>query len=214
MPAGHGRTALRILLACALAGFVALALLYERDPLSALDGEVASRVASSMPTWAEALARPFSWIGGWIGVTVLCVVVVLVLVRERAWLDLAFSAAVLAGSQLAVALFKSHFDRPRPDAGSAVPLPGSAAFPSGHATTGVAVFGVAAVLAAERLSSAHARARLWVGVVVLGLGVGVSRVILNVHYVTDVLAGWCLGLAWLAACLLARDGVRARTHRI
>jgi undecaprenyl-diphosphatase len=72
------------------------------------------------------------------------------------------------------------------------------------------VFGAAAVLAAERLPSRQARKWLWTTVVVVGLTVGLSRIVLNVHYVTDVLAGWCLGLAWLAACLLARDAIRNR----
>ena len=50
-----------------------------------------------------------------------------------------------------IALLKDSFDRPRPSAGSPVELPSSAAFPSGHATHGVASLGAAAVLVAERL---------------------------------------------------------------
>jgi undecaprenyl-diphosphatase len=202
--------ALWSLLLLGLIAFAALAALYDHDPLAALDQEVAERVAAELPTAGEWAARPFSWIGGVIGITALCVVVAFVLVRERAWLDLAFFVAAVLGSQLVVALLKASFDRPRPDAGSAIELPSSAAFPSGHAAAGVAAFGAAAVLAAERLPGRRERTWLWASVVALGLAIGLSRVLLNVHYVTDVVAGWCFGLAWLAACLLLRDHVAAR----
>jgi undecaprenyl-diphosphatase len=199
-----------MLLAAGLLGFVALAVLYEREPLASIDTDVAKWVASDLPGWVEWLARPLSWLGGWIGLTALGVAAAVLLVRERAWLDLAFFAAAYLGSQLVVALLKEWFDRPRPDIGSAVPLPESASFPSGHATAGVASLGALAVLAAERLASRRARAWLWAAVVVLGLAIGLSRIALNVHFVTDVLAGWCLGLAWLAACLLGREALRTR----
>lgn len=204
------RRALWALLVAGLAAFVALALGYEDDPLAALDDDVADWVAADLPSWLEALARPFSWLGGWIGISALGVAVVVVLVRERAWLDVAFFVAAVPGSQIAVALLKGAFERSRPDAGSAVPLPESFAFPSGHAAAGAAGLGAMAVLVAERLPSATARAWLWSCVVIGGLGVGLSRIALNVHYVTDVLAGWCFGLAWLAACLLARDALGRR----
>ncbi|MGH3066478.1 MAG: phosphatase PAP2 family protein, partial [Gaiellaceae bacterium] len=133
-----------------------------------------------------------------------------VLLRERAWVDLGFLLATFAGSAIAVALLKDWFGRARPDIGSAVELPSSASFPSGHATAAVASLGAAAVLIAERLPPGRTRVVLWTIFVAAGcLAIGLSRIALNVHYVTDVLAGYCLGLAWLAACLLARERLRA-----
>jgi undecaprenyl-diphosphatase len=194
--------------------FGALALGYEREPLAAIDRETAEWVAGDVPVAVEWAARPLSWLGGWIGLTVLGVAAAVVLIRERAWLDLAFFVVAFLGSQLAVALLKDAFARPRPEAGPAVPLPESYAFPSGHAGAGAASLGALAVLAAERLESRRARTSLWVGVALLGLGVGLSRVALNVHFLTDVLAGFSFGLAWLAGCLLARDALAARGRTI
>jgi undecaprenyl-diphosphatase len=196
-----------LLVGSALA-FVALALGYEHEPLASLDGDIARWMATELPAWVEWLVRPFSWLGGWIGLTALGTAAGILLARERAWLDVAFFLAAFVGTQLLVALLKAFFDRARPDVGSVVPLPESAAFPSGHAAAGAASFGALAVLLAERLPSRRLRGRFWLVVVALGLAVGLSRIALNVHFVTDVVAGWCLGLAWLAACLLVRERLR------
>jgi undecaprenyl-diphosphatase len=139
--------------------------------------------------------------------TALAIAISIMLVRERFWVDLAFLLTAIVGSQIVVAVLKAWFERPRPDVGSAIALPSSASFPSGHATAAVAGFGAAAVVIAERLP-APARVWVWTAVIAGGLAVGLSRIVLNVHYVTDVLAGWCLGLAWLAACLLVRSRAR------
>jgi undecaprenyl-diphosphatase len=199
------------LLAGGLAGILVLASTYDREPLASLDANAAMWVATELPHAFELLARPFSWLGGWIGLTILGVATALVLLRERAWTDMVFLAAALVGSNVAVLVLKSWFDRDRPDIAPSVPLPASSSVPSGHAASGVAGLGAIAILVAERLPSRRACVALWIVVVVCGLAVGVSRIALGVHFVTDVVAGWCFGgLAWLAACLLVRSHVAER----
>ena len=198
----------RALAVAAFGAFFLLAVAYQHDPVAGWDADAAVWVAGSLPDWVEWLARPFSWLGGWIGITALTVAAALVLARERAWLDLGFLLTAVLGSQVTVAFLKLWFDRSRPDVDPAITLPSSASFPSGHATAGAATLGAVAVLAAGRLPSPRARRWLWTATVALGLAVGLSRITLGVHYVSDVLAGWCLGLAWLAGCLLVRDAVR------
>ena len=79
-------------------------------------------------------------------------------------------------------------------------------FPSGHASGAVVMFGVLATLGAERWP--ERTRQLWVGGACIAFAIGASRVVLNVHHASDVLAGWCLGLAWLAAVLLVRGSRR------
>jgi len=199
------------LLGTGLAGFAVLAVGYDHDPLTMVDQEVAEWVASSMPAWTEWIAQPFSWLGGWIGLTPIAVGLVLFLLLTRRFFDAAWAALTIGGIQLTTAFVKEFFDRPRPHEGSSVPLPSSDSFPSGHASGAVVTFGVLAALGAERWPE---RARMfWSAAAVLVVAVGASRVALNVHYLTDVLAGFSLGLAWLAACLLVRDVLRRATRR-
>jgi undecaprenyl-diphosphatase len=165
-----------IVLVVALVGFAALAAAYDHEPLESVDTEVADWVSASLPGELELATRPFAWLGGWIGLTALGIVAGAFLVRERAWLDLGFFLAAYVGSQIAVIVLKPWFDRPRPDVGSAVPLPESAAFPSGHAAAGVASLGALAVLVAARLPDRRARLWTWIVVVVVGLAVGISRI--------------------------------------
>ena len=194
-----------LLLVAALAAFLLLGLGYDHEPLATIDAEVSQWVAANMPIAFEWFARPFSWIGGWIGLTVVSVALVAVLAGARRPWDALWSAATIVLAQVAVTPFlKEAYDRPRPAAGSAVPLPSSDAYPSGHAASAAATCGVLAVLAAERWPDR--RRAIWAAAAVLAFAIGVSRVLLNVHFLTDVLAGWCFGIACVAAAVLVRSG--------
>jgi undecaprenyl-diphosphatase len=104
----------------------------------------------------------------------------------------------LAGAIALYDTWKAVIGRPRPPVVIHLMQVGGASFPSGHATASAAVYAtLAAILTRRELRAATVA---WsVGVVVV-LAVGVSRVYLGVHWLTDVLAGWSLGAAW--ACVL------------
>lgn len=113
---------------------------------------------------------------------------------------------VLTGAGLA-GLLKGLVDRARPDASLALlAQPGSSSFPSGHALAGILLFGTLALMLAA--SPVRRPLRIWgsVGVALVGLGIGASRVYLGVHFMSDVLGSWLLGATmlatWAAAVLL------------
>lgn len=125
-------------------------------------------------------------------VVALCVLLVM---RRRARVAAFTGIAAVGGIALSNAV-KAIVDRPRPNLVHLVHV-SSPSFPSGHATQTAAILPALAVAAAAlgaRRSSALAIA------VVATLAVGASRVLLGVHYPSDVLAGWLLGGAWFAAC--------------
>jgi undecaprenyl-diphosphatase len=77
--------------------------------------------------------------------------------------------------------------------------PSSFSFPSGHALASLCFYGVVAILVAQRLSSPPARAAVWGASGVMIVLIGLSRVYIGLHYPSDVLGGYLIGLAWLGA---------------
>lgn len=105
---------------------------------------------------------------------------------------------VLTGSVITT-LLKGFLGRTRPPAVlQMIAEPASASFPSGHALTGLLLFGTLALMLAA--SRQPRWLRIWgsVAILLVGLSIGVSRVYLGVHYSSDVLASWLLGLSMLA----------------
>lgn len=109
-----------------------------------------------------------------------------------------YLVATAIGGGLVDTLVKVAVNRPRPEVTSPLATAFGKSFPSGHAMSSTVTYGALLLVFLPALP------RRWRvvaagGTVLLVLAIGLSRLLLGVHFVSDVVAGWTLGLAWLSA---------------
>ena len=135
----------------------------------------------------------------------LCVVLAVAeTIRERSGWVIPFIAAVMGGEELLTATVKQLADRVRPTFNPAAASLGPS-FPSGHSATAAAFYATAALLLG-RWRGRPTRAVLAGLAVGIAVAVATSRVLLDVHWVSDVIAGLALGWAWFSVCAIAFGG--------
>jgi undecaprenyl-diphosphatase len=196
-------TPMLTVLAGAVIVFVTLTLLVHANVTGGFDRAMVDLMSASQGSWLAQAATGFTTLGDALPLlTILVLAGVLVPVRwGGGWrlLMLPWVAAALAF--VASSAIKHAVGRPRPPqvnwAGSAHGF----AFPSGHATSATAAYLVLAVLMAELMPTARRRVAVLGSGIALALLVGASRIVLGVHWPTDVLAGWALGSAVAAATI-------------
>lgn len=114
-----------------------------------------------------------------------------------------------AGGALLNWTLKELFGRARPVHDHGFAKAAGMSFPSGHAAGSMVVYGFLCYLLVR-----HTHVRWHLPIVVAGLllvvAVGSSRVLLQVHYFSDVLAGWASAVSWLALCIAGIEALRRR----
>jgi len=134
------------------------------------------------------------YIGSWV-LTILGFLFGIYFIVKRFWQELAMLAFAMAGESLLFWSISSFFGRARPPTQIWIILhiPG---FPSGHAMASVVLFGFLAYLLVPKIQSAFGKGFVIVATILAILFVGFTRVFTAAHYLTDVLAGYAMGIAW------------------
>jgi undecaprenyl-diphosphatase len=191
-----------------LAGFVA----GEWAPLRTLDGTVANSAhawALGHPALVDAMLV-WSWVFSPTGLRIAALGLVIWLFRRRAQRAAWWVIVTMTAGGVVAALLKLLVERDRPDLLEPVARATGYAFPSGHAANASLT---CAVFLLVLLPFHRARPALWTGAVLITLVTGLTRIGLGVHWTSDVLAGWLLGIAVVAATTVAFESARGRRRR-
>lgn len=198
-PGGLGLELTTALAALAVGSFIfiAYAVVTGDDPGPTPGDRTAADFASDIRTdWLTTLSEIASALGSAYALTIVALITATWLWRgghRPEFIVLLLGAVLLL---VAPPFFKEVLDRPRP-VGGLVDATGDA-YPSGHATHSV-IYSWIALTIALRLRAGMSRASaLVIGGIALTAAIGLSRVELGVHYLSDVSGGWALGVSIFA----------------
>jgi membrane-associated phospholipid phosphatase len=149
--------------------------------------------------------RVITTFGNFVTLLTVTVLAIAFLWWRRRRTDALFVALAFLGAQVLSTGMKLGFRRERPFFPDPLATESTFSFPSGHSLVSLAVYGSIALLLARQVERPAWRALLFAGTAVLVLAIGFSRLYLGVHFLSDVLAGYAAGTAWLALLYVALE---------
>jgi undecaprenyl-diphosphatase len=210
---GPGRRSLTPLLAVTAAALVFTILLVlvrlQWRPLESVDHGAAARINGLIAGHAAlvSVVKAVTWLGSdgvlW---TIIGVSAVFLAFRRR-WRLVAYLLVTGAGALVMDPILKDLVGRLRPVVAHPIAHGGGNSFPSGHSLGSIVCYGAVFLVF---LPAARGRWRTVLRAVVVTLValIGISRILLGVHYLSDVLGGWTLGIAWLGLTAFAFELTR------
>jgi undecaprenyl-diphosphatase len=152
------------------------------------------------PEWLPGAMRDVTALGSAPVLFIFLLAVAGALAARRQYHALGFLFAASAGGILLNDVLKGFFARPRPDLALRLTDVRSLSFPSGHAMESAIIYLTLAAFLARMVQARALKVYFVAFAFLLSFVIGFSRVYLGVHYPSDVLAGWCAGLAWALLC--------------
>ena len=152
------------------------------------------------PAWLHEVGRDMTALGGIAVLTLVTAAVAGYLILVRKYRGLILVLVATFGALILSTVLKQAFDRQRPDLVPHLSIVQTASFPSGHSMMSSAVYLTLGTLLARLVPRMVLKAYFIALALLISFLIGISRVYMGVHYPTDVLAGWTLGLVWALLC--------------
>ncbi len=169
----------------------------DQELLYRIDQGVYFFIANNIQPPQIAVAELITHFGDFLVALGICLALTAFLYWRSRWNEIAMLALAMGLGQPLLYTLKAVFARARPMGPLTDALNVAESFPSGHTFTATVLYGLLLVLAWRRLEGPAVRGAAIILCAALILGVGLSRVALSVHWTSDVLGGWPIGLAWL-----------------
>lgn len=178
--------------------FIAVVFLLLNGNTEVFDSNYGLLIQSFRGPGLNTLTELVTYIGNWQTITIICILLV-AFEKTRKKYGLPVTAVAILSS-VANKIIKVLVARQRPDAANMLIEQGGYSFPSGHTTTAFAVFLLLAYIVYKEVKDPKKKIPGMIGLILLPIVIGLSRVYLGVHYASDVFAGMWLGIA--AFCLV------------
>jgi membrane-associated phospholipid phosphatase len=172
-----------------------------REPLTIADAQLSTWLHSHGSPSLTRVMFVITFFGSTQAATLIAVPFGLYLLWRRRFYWLAAVVSSIVGGMLLNRLLKYAFHRPRPFFNDPLLKLTSYSFPSGHTMTATVLYGVLAAYFFTTTTDWHYRVLIVLSASFLILLVGLSRMYLGAHYLSDVLGAMAEGLAWLSLCL-------------
>ncbi|WP_225519250.1 MULTISPECIES: phosphatase PAP2 family protein [Priestia] len=178
-----------------------MAILISGSKIEASDHSIISFIQGFESPGLTAIMKGFTFIGSTPSVAVISLFSLFFLYKVlKHRTELILFIAIIVGSPILNELLKLLFHRARPDFHRLIKINGYS-FPSGHAMSAFAVYGVLSFLLWRHIPTRWGRTLLIVTSIIMILTIGISRIYLGVHYPSDVIGGYFASGCWLAIAI-------------
>ena len=187
----------------------------EQDTIVQIDLALANELHRNIAGSPATIERfEFISLFGFEVLLVLGIVIALFFLIRKQWFYLLIWIITLVGGNLLNTLIKVVFARPRPVFVDPVVLANSFSFPSGHSMLSFITYGMAAYLICLNVKNSLIRILVIFAAIMAVLLIGISRMYLGVHYLSDVVGGFAAGAVWLVSCITAIRVYRYRAAKV